>query len=121
VDWAVLLVLTGREGKAGSMGDAVTDTQQIRDATPASPSMLPIVARGQSMDGALAKFAGVPFAALGGLKNSCGDDFAVHLRLTDIQKHLTGQVVCLVNSVNFLWVKRQILEELIGIGHDFPD
>jgi hypothetical protein len=78
--------------------------------------MLPIVARGQSMDGTLAKFAGIPFAALRGLKNSRGDDFAVHLRLTDIQKHLTGEVVCLVRRVNFLWVKGQILEELIGIG-----
>jgi hypothetical protein len=51
------------------------------------------------MDGTLAKFAGIPFAALGGLKNSCGDDFAVHLRLTDILEHLTGQVVCLVHRV----------------------
>jgi hypothetical protein len=83
--------------------------------------MLPIVARGQSMDGTLAKFAGVPFAALRGLKNPCGDDFAVHLRLTDIQKHLTGQVVCLVHGGNFLLVKGQILKELIGIGHDSPD
>jgi hypothetical protein len=53
--------------------------------------MLPIVARGQAMDGTLAKFAGIPFPALGGLKNSCRDDFAVHLRLTDILEHLTGQ------------------------------
>lgn len=80
---------------------------------PKSASMLPIVARGQSMDGALAKFAGVPFAALRGLKNSCGDDFVVHFRLTDILKCLAGQVVCLVHGGDLLWIKGQILEELI--------
>ena len=87
---------------------------------PASASMLPIVARGQSMDGALAKFAGVPFAALRGLTNSCCDDFAVHLRLTDIVERLTGQLVCLVHGGDLLWIKGQILEELIRIGHDSP-
>ena len=70
------------------------------------------------MDGALAKFAGVPFTALHGLKNSCGDDFAIHFRLTDILKRLTGQVVCLVHGGDLLWIKGQILEELIWIGHD---
>jgi hypothetical protein len=51
------------------------------------------------MDGALAWFVGVSFAALRGLQDSCGDDFAIRFRLTDVLKRLTNEVVCLVRGV----------------------
>jgi hypothetical protein len=57
-------------------------------------------------------------SALRGLQDSCGDDFAIHFRLTDVLKRLTNEVVWLVHGGNRLWTKGQVLEKLIGIGHD---
>jgi hypothetical protein len=42
-------------------------------------AMLPIVERGQSMDGELTKFVGVPLAAACSLENSPSNDFAIYL------------------------------------------
>jgi|ERR1035437_780579 hypothetical protein len=95
-----------------------TGTQRRPDST--STSMLPIVARRQSMDGTLAQFIGVPFAALCGLQDSYGNDFAIHFWLTDILKRLTCQVVRLVDGGYVLWIKGQILERRIRIRHDSP-
>jgi hypothetical protein len=47
-----------------------------------------------------------------------GDYFAIHFQLADILKRLTCQVVCLVYGDHLRWIEGEIVEKLIGIGHD---
>jgi hypothetical protein len=48
--------------------------------------MLPVIERGQSLDGTLASFVGVPLTRFYGSQNSSGNDFAVHFQLADVLK-----------------------------------
>jgi len=80
--------------------------------------MLPVIGRGQSIDGTRAQFVGVPLASFYGSQNSPGDDLAIHLQLADILKRSTCQVVCLAYSDYLRRIEGQILEIRINIGHD---
>ena len=80
--------------------------------------MLPIIGRGQSMDGMLEYFVVVPIASLVGSQYSSGDYFAFYFQLADVLKRSTRQVVCLAYSDHLRWIEGEILEVRINIGHD---
>lgn len=56
-------------------------------------SMLPVVERGQPMDGTLTQLVGIPLAVACSLHNSSGNDFPIYFQLTDVLKRSTCQVV----------------------------
>jgi hypothetical protein len=66
--------------------------------------MLPIVERGQSMDGTLAQLADIALAVARSLHNSPGNDFPIYLELADVLKRSTCQVVRRVHGGYLLWV-----------------
>jgi hypothetical protein len=47
-----------------------------------------------------------------------GDYLAIHFQLTDILKRLTCQVGCLDYGDHLRWIEGEVVERLIGIGHD---
>ncbi|UPT87256.1 hypothetical protein HAP41_0000045220 [Bradyrhizobium barranii subsp. apii] len=67
-------------------------------------AMLPIVERGQSMDGTLAQLVGIAFAVACCLHNSPGNDFPIYLQLADVLKRSTCQVVRCVHGGYLLWI-----------------
>jgi hypothetical protein len=51
--------------------------------------MLPVIERGQSVDGKLAWLVGVSLVSVDGSQNSFGDYFAIHFQLADVLKRST--------------------------------
>ncbi|TFV78646.1 hypothetical protein E4K64_05525 [Bradyrhizobium frederickii] len=83
-------------------------------------TMLPVVERGQSMDGTLAQLVGIALAVACSLHNSPGYDLSIYLKLADVLKRSTRQLVRRVHGGYLLRVNGQAFENRIDTGHNAP-